>query len=78
LAAIIAVATFVITGGLFLLTWLFVSAPSEQEMVRNRIQAVRNAERRGDVPLDLQLLRDEMLSSVPVLNRVMMTLACTT
>jgi tight adherence protein B len=78
LAAIIAVATFVITGGLFLLTWLFVSAPSEQEMVRNRIQAVRNAERRGDVPLDLQLLRDEMLSSVPVLNRVMMNLAWTT
>jgi tight adherence protein B len=78
LAAILAVATFLIAGGLFLLAWLYLSAPSEQDMVRNRMRTVRNAERRVEIPLDLQLLRDEMLSSVPVLNRVMMNLAWTT
>lgn len=78
MAAILAVATFLIAGGLFLLAWLYLSAPSEQDMVRNRMRTVRNAERRVEIPLDLQLLRDEMLSSVPVLNRVMMNLAWTT
>lgn len=60
------------------MVWLFLSAPTQQDVVRSRIQAVRNAERRGEVSLDLQLLRDEMLSSVPLLNRIMMNLAWTT
>jgi tight adherence protein B len=78
LALVIAVTTFLVSAGLFVAVWMFLSAPTQQDVVRNRMDAVRNAERRGEVPLDLQLLRDEMLSSVPLLNRVMMNLAWTT
>ena len=40
------------------------------------MDAVRKAEQRGsDVSMDLQLVRDEMLSSVPLLNRLMMRLS---
>ncbi len=42
------------------------------------MDAVRRAEKRGDVSLDLQLVRDEMMSSVPLLNRIMMKLGWTT
>ena len=42
------------------------------------MDAVRKAEKRGDVSLDLQLVRDEMMSSVPLLNRIMMKLGWTT
>jgi len=75
LALVIAVTTFLVSGGLFLAVWMFLSAPTQQDVVRDRMQAVRNAERRGEVTLDSLLLRDELLSSVPLLNRVMMNLA---
>lgn len=75
MALVIAVTTFLVSGGLFLAVWMFLSAPTQQDVVRDRMQAVRNAERRGEVTLDSLLLRDELLSSVPLLNRVMMNLA---
>jgi tight adherence protein B len=75
LALVIAVTTFLVSGGLFLAVWMLLSAPTQQDVVRDRMQAVRNAERRGEVTLDSLLLRDELLSSVPLLNRVMMNLA---
>jgi len=40
--------------------------------VRRRMEAVRKAERRGDVSMGLKLARDEMLSSVPAVHRLMM------
>lgn len=78
MALVIALTTFLVSAGLFLFVWMFLSAPTQQDVVRSRIQAVRNAERHGEVSLDLQLLRDEMLSSVPLLNRIMTNLAWTT
>ena len=44
----------------------------QQELVRRRMEAVRKAERRGDVSTTLKLARDEMLSSVPVVHRMML------
>ena len=35
----------------------------QQEIVRNRMAAVRKAEKRGEVSLDLKLVRDELYSS---------------
>jgi tight adherence protein B len=58
--------------------WLFFGSATNQEVVRDRMEVVRKAEKRGDIPLDLQLVRDEMMSSVPLLNRLMMRSGWTT
>src|SRR5260370_15070230 len=60
-------------GTLLLLTvWMIASTDTIQEVVRRRMEAVRKAERRGDVSLGLKLVRDELLSSVPIVHRLMM------
>jgi tight adherence protein B len=69
LACLVAVIVFVAFS-------LFWGAATNQEVVRDRMEVVSKAERRGsDVSMDLQLVRDEMLSSVPLLNRLMMSLS---
>src|ERR1700726_3819958 len=77
MAFLLALLTFLIVAVIFLGFWLSFGTDSRQETVRRRVDAVRKAERRGggNIPLDLQLVRDELLSSVPVLNRVMMRYA---
>ena len=49
-----------------------VGADTKQEVVRRRMEAVRKAERRGDVSMGLKLARDEMYSSVPAVHRLML------
>ncbi|MGD0963718.1 MAG: type II secretion system F family protein [Candidatus Acidiferrales bacterium] len=58
--------------------WLFFGSTTNPEVVRDRMEAVRKAEKRGDISLDLQLVRDDMMSSVPLLNRLMMKSVWTT
>jgi tight adherence protein B len=55
--------------------WIFWGAATTSEVVRDRMVAVRKAEEHGHTAANLQLLRDEMMSSVPLLNRLMMRLA---
>jgi len=74
-ALLIALLTFLIVTIVFAGFWLFFGTTTNQELVRNRLEAVRKAEKGGDVSLDLDLVRDELLSSVPALNRIMMRLA---
>jgi tight adherence protein B len=69
---LLAFLTFVAVVGLFLAIWMFASSDTKQEVVRRRMDAVRKAERRGDVSLGLKLARDEMLSSVPVVHRLLL------
>lgn len=76
-ALLIALATFLVSALLFLVLWLVLGSPTQQAIVRNRIEAVRKAERRGEIAVNLELLRDEMVSSVPLLNRLMMNLSWT-
>jgi tight adherence protein B len=71
MALLIASATFLIVAAILMAVWSFFGSSTNQEMVRDRMEAVRKAERGGDVAADLQLLRDEMLSTVPLLNRLM-------
>jgi tight adherence protein B len=75
MALLIALATFLIVAVIFMVLWFFFGASTNQERVRERMEAVQKAERGGDVAADLQLLRDEMLSTVPLLNRLMNRLA---
>jgi tight adherence protein B len=73
MGALLAVLTFVVVVIIFLGIWLLTSTDSQQEQIRRRMESVRKAERRGgDVSLGLQLIRDEMLSGVPFMHRVMM------
>src|ERR1700692_2736924 len=64
--------TFLIVMMIVLGIWTVASADNKQDVVRRRMEAVRKAERRGDVSLGLKLARDEMLSSVPAVHRLMM------
>ena len=68
---LISVLTFVVVTVLFLAIWMLATSDTQQDMIRRRMDAVRKAERRGDPSLGLTLARDEMLSSVPTLNRLM-------
>jgi tight adherence protein B len=73
MGALIAVLTFLVVVVLFLGIWVFATGEGAQEQVRKRMSAVHKAERRGgDVNQSLKLVRDEMMSSVPWLHRLMM------
>ena len=75
LVAMLALLVGAIVFGAF---WLLWGPTTHPEMVRDRMEAVRKAEKGSDISLDLQLVRDEMMSSVPLLNQLMMRLAWTT
>ena len=48
------------------------SGGAKQDVIQQRLEAVRQTERRGNASLEVQLLRDEMLSTVPALNQILM------
>lgn len=72
MALLIAVLTFVIATLVCLLVWFSFSGSTNQEVIQRRMQAVEKAERRGSSDTGVQLLRDELMSGVPALNRAMM------
>lgn len=72
MALLIAFLTFVVVTVIGLLVWLSINTNSKQELIQRRMEAVQRVERRGPLDLGTQLVRDEMLSSVPVLNRILM------
>src|SRR5260370_10879076 len=72
MALLLSIMTFLIVVAIITLIWMFVGTDANQEVVRRRMESVRKAEQRGNVSLNLKLVRDEMLSSVPALNRLLM------
>ena len=73
MAPLLAILTFVIVVIVFLAFWLFASTDTQQEQIRRRMESVHKAERRGgEASLGLNLVRDEMLSGVPAIHRLMM------
>jgi len=71
MALLLSLFTFLTVTAVLFLIWLAGSSDPNQEVVR-RMEAVRKAERRGEVSLGLKLARDEMLSDVPVFHRLLM------
>jgi tight adherence protein B len=70
---LISIITFAVVALVFMLIWAFFGSGSTQEIVRRRLESVRKAERRGgDNSLAVDLLRDEMLSGVPAIHRVLL------
>lgn len=72
MALLIAILTFLLVAVILVFAWLSVGSDKNQELVRRRMEAVQKAEKRGEVSLSLKLVKDEMMSSVPALHRVMM------
>jgi len=72
MGVLIAILTFLVVVVLFLGIWVFASGEGAQEQVRKRMTAVHKAERRGEVNVGLALVRDEMMSGVPWLHRLML------
>ena len=68
---LIFILTFVTVTLLLVAVWAFAGSDTGPEVVRRRMEAVRKAERRGDVSLELKLARDELLSTVPLVHRLM-------
>jgi tight adherence protein B len=64
--------TFLVVVVLFGSAWLFLESDKNQELIRQRMEAVHKAERRGDVDLGVRIVRDELLSGIPVIHQVMM------
>jgi tight adherence protein B len=73
MALFISILTFLVVAAVLLFIWLFAGTSKGQEVVRRRMEAVRKTEQRGgEAALGVGLLRDEMLSSVPFVNRLML------
>jgi len=75
---LISVLTFLVAVVLFLGVWVFAGGEGAQEQVRKRMSAVHKAERRGESNIGLTLVRDEMLSGLPWLHRLMLRWAWAT
>jgi tight adherence protein B len=71
MALMISILTFAVVAVIVLLISLLASSDNRQDVIRRRMEAVMKAERRGGNSLGLKLLRDEMLSSVPLIHRWM-------
>lgn len=72
MAFLIATMTFLLVAIILIFIWMSVGTDKNQELVRRRMESVQKAEKRGEVSLSLKLVRDEMMSSVPALHRLMM------
>lgn len=72
MAILIFLLTFLIVGGVVFGVWVFASGDTGQDQVRKRMSAVHKAEKRGDVSQSLMLVRDEMLSNVPLIHRILL------
>jgi tight adherence protein B len=72
MAVLLSILTFTVVVILFASILLFLETDKNQERVRQRMDAVHKAERRGNVDLGVQLVRDELLSGIPVVHQMMM------
>jgi tight adherence protein B len=72
MAFLLALLTFLIVIAVVLAIVAVATQRDHQDAKLKRVEAILKAERRGQGGLDLRLLRDEMLSAVPSLNRFLL------
>src|SRR3972149_3706682 len=72
MALLLALVSFVtvvlILGGLLLLA----GGGRRQEVIRRRLASIEKAQKRGSTSLELELMRDELLSDVPVIHQMLL------
>jgi tight adherence protein B len=71
-AALLAILTFIIVTVVLLAITLLAGRDPRNDIVRTRLEAVQRAERRDGASAELQLVRDELLSDLPALNKILM------
>jgi len=67
LAALVFLIIMLIFAGIF----VFMKGPGEGDIIRNRLEAIEKGAQFSAHTLDLGLIRDEMLSSIPALNKML-------
>jgi tight adherence protein B len=72
MALVLAILTFVVVGGILLAISFLATRAHKDGVVRRRLESLQRAQRRGSVSPELDLLRDELYSSVPFLQSVLM------
>ena len=72
MALLLAIGTFLIVACVFFVVWLAAGGGLKQDIVRERLEAVRQVERRGNISPEIKILQDEMLSTVPFFNRILL------
>src|SRR5215469_2285517 len=72
MAILIFLLTFLVATVMVFGIWILAAGDSTQERIRKRMSAVHKAERRGEVSQSLILVRDELLSDVPALHRILL------
>lgn len=71
---LVAAATFVLVMGVVIWLVMLATRGSEQsEVIQQRLEALDQADRRASASPELDLLRSELLSDVPALNRLLMS-----
>lgn len=68
---LLAALTFLIVAAILLASFALSTGRNVDNVVRQRLEAIERSEKRGNASLELKLTRDEMLSSVPALHRVL-------
>jgi tight adherence protein B len=71
MAFLLALLTFLLVG-VVAIALVAVTGVDLRPDVMKRLHAISNAERRGQGTMELKLLRDELLSDVPLLNRMLL------
>jgi tight adherence protein B len=74
-ALVLALLTFLVVCIVVSMVWMLAGRnDGRQDVVRRRMESVRKAESRGEVSADLKLVRDDLYSNVPQLQRILMRL----
>lgn len=72
MALLLAFLAFVIVAVLLLVVVTLAGGEKRQDLVRRRLEAIEKAQRRSGEALELQLIRDELLSDYPWLHRLLL------
>jgi len=71
MAILLALTTFIVVVGILLVP-LVMAGGRQQKVIRRRLEGIEKARARSDSNLELDLLRSELLSNVPALNRMLL------
>src|SRR3984957_19106739 len=61
--------TFAVSAGIVLFIWVLSAGETTQEVVRGRIEHLRASQNWTGIAADLKLVRDEMVSTIPLLHK---------
>jgi tight adherence protein B len=67
----ITIITFTVSAAIILGVWFLYVGESSQQIVRGRIEHLRAAQNWTGIAADLKLVRDEMVSTIPALHRLL-------